>query len=113
MYGAGYRPLPEFGGSFGGACGECCSFTCPGGRICDRPTNRPWRCFCNSFVAVDCEQVCIPKECADRYPRSCSGFRKDCGCRGYLSCQQEAPGEFYCLPTGKFMNQAHLRACHR
>ena len=53
----------NLGGSFGGACGECCSFTCPGGRICNRPTNGPWRCFCNGFVAVDCEQVCIPKEC--------------------------------------------------
>jgi hypothetical protein len=91
---------------FDGICGECCSsLTCPGGRVCMREGlfQGPYRCFCNGSVAVECEQVCIPKACAGQCSRSCSGPGADCGCSGYLSCQAEAPGVYHCLPTGKFI----------
>jgi hypothetical protein len=87
---------------FDGICGECCT-TCAGGRICFN-ADGPFRCYCNGFVAVDCQQVCIPKSCDGLCARSCSGPGADCGCPGYLSCQAEAPGVYHCLPTGQFVS---------
>ena len=88
---------------FDGICGECCD-TCSGGRACFRPiSDDPFRCYCNGHVAVECEQVCIPKVCASQCNTSCSGPGANCGCEGYLSCQAEAPGVFNCLPTGQFV----------
>ena len=86
---------------FDGVCGECCS-PCSGGRICFNVTGA-FRCYCNSFVAVDCQQVCIPKECDGQCAKSCTGFGADCGCGDYLSCQQDGPENLRCLPTGKFI----------
>jgi hypothetical protein len=87
---------------FEGWCGECCSGVCSAGRIC-LFVDGPYRCYCNESVAVDCQQVCIPKECASQCAKSCSGIGANCGCGDYLSCQAEAPGVFNCLPTGKFV----------
>ena len=88
---------------FDGICGECCG-TCSGGRDCSRLTSDdPFRCYCNGFVEGECEQMCIPKECASQCNTSCSGPGANCGCEGYLSCQAEAPGVFNCLPTGQFV----------
>jgi hypothetical protein len=84
---------------FYGYCSECCD-GCSGGRFC-QIADGPYRCYCNLIVAVDCQQVCIPKACAAQCAKSCSGIGADCGCPEYLSCQAEAPGEYYCLPTGK------------
>ena len=87
--------------AFDGICGECC-ITCSGGRTCFNATG-VFRCYCNGHVAVDCQQVCIPKECDGQCARTCSGPGADCGCPGYLSCQAEAQGVFNCLPTGEFV----------
>ncbi len=86
---------------FRGTCSECCD-GCSGGRFC-QIADGPYRCYCNPLVAVDCQQVCIPKECAAQCATSCSGIGANRGYGDYLSCQAEAPGEFYCLPTGKFI----------
>ncbi len=93
----------NLGGSFGGACGECCAL-CSGGRFCFNPNSGPWRCYCNGHVAVDCQQVCIPKSCEGQCAKSCGGPGADCGCDGYLSCQEDGPGNFRCLPTGQFID---------
>ena len=88
---------------FDGICGECCG-SCSGGQTCFRvASNEPFRCYCNGFVAVECQQVCIPKECDAQCGKTCSGFGADCGCPGYLSCEEEAQGQFRCLPTGQFV----------
>jgi hypothetical protein len=85
-----------------GFCGECCATgECPEGKFCQSVQSGPYLCYCNPLVAVECQQVCIPKECASQCAKSCSGSGANCGCGDYLSCQAEAPGVFHCLPTGK------------
>jgi hypothetical protein len=98
LYSAGYQPLP--GRHIRRRLWGVLLHHLYRGRICSKPPDGPWRCFC-SDRAVECEQVCIPEACAGQCTRSCSGIGADCGCEDYLSCQAEVPGVFHCLPTGK------------
>jgi hypothetical protein len=83
-----------------GVCGECCAIgDCPEGEFCQNELGGPFLCYCG-FTTVDCQQVCIPRSCEAQCAKSCSGPEADCGCDGHLSCQAEAPGVYFCLPTG-------------